>query len=160
MLSFFTIGVFNSKEEEFFDKLIMNNIDTFCDIRQRRGVRGKKYAFVNSSYLQKKLADCGIRYIHVKALAPTGPIRQLQKKADEEAGESNVGRKHLDPRFIFAYQQHILKSFDVESFIKSLTTDGCTSIALFCVEEEACACHRSLVAKRISEVTKSTPHNL
>jgi len=46
-MEFYTIGVYNSTEKEFFDKLTKNNIDTFCDIRQRRGVRGSKYAFVN-----------------------------------------------------------------------------------------------------------------
>lgn len=37
-MQFFTIGVYNSNEEEFFRKLISNDIDMFCDIRQRRGV--------------------------------------------------------------------------------------------------------------------------
>ncbi len=53
-MEFFTIGVYNSSEKEFFDKLLENNIDTFCDIRQRRGVRGAKYSFVNSNRLQQK----------------------------------------------------------------------------------------------------------
>ena len=54
---FFTIGVYNSTESEFFQKLKSNGIDTFCDIRQRRGVRGKKYSFVNSNRLQNRLRD-------------------------------------------------------------------------------------------------------
>ncbi len=44
-MNIFTIGVYGSTEQQFFDKLIENRIDTFCDIRQRRGVRGKEYAF-------------------------------------------------------------------------------------------------------------------
>lgn len=56
-MEFFTIGVYNSTENEFFNKLTQNNIDTFCDIRQRRGVRGAKYSFVNSNRLQEKLND-------------------------------------------------------------------------------------------------------
>lgn len=51
---FYTIGVYNSTENNFFNKITKNNIDTFCDIRQRRGVRGAKYKFVNSIRLQKK----------------------------------------------------------------------------------------------------------
>lgn len=54
-MEFFTIGVYNSTEKEFFDKLTQNNIDTFCDIRQRRGVRGAKYAFVNKNRLEQRL---------------------------------------------------------------------------------------------------------
>ena len=49
-MKIFTIGVYNSSETHFFDKLKNNHIDVFCDIRQRRGVRGRKYAFVNSLY--------------------------------------------------------------------------------------------------------------
>ncbi|GHT08753.1 hypothetical protein AGMMS49525_17880 [Bacteroidia bacterium] len=52
----YTIGVYGSTEKEFFNKLVENRIDTFCDIRQRRGVRGSEYAFVNNNYLQRKLA--------------------------------------------------------------------------------------------------------
>lgn len=45
-MEFFTIGVYNSNENTFFKKLVDNRIDTFCDIRQRRGVRGAEYAFI------------------------------------------------------------------------------------------------------------------
>lgn len=54
-MEFYTIGVFHSDEKTFFDKLLRNNIDTFCDIRQRRGVRGYEYSIVNSNKLQHKL---------------------------------------------------------------------------------------------------------
>ena len=60
----YTIGVYGSNEEEFFGKLIDSQIDLFCDIRQRRGVRGRQYAFVNSNYLQNKLAELGIDYLY------------------------------------------------------------------------------------------------
>ena len=52
-MKFFTIGVLNSSEEEFFKKLTEHRIDTFCDIRRRRSVRGAEYKFVNSVRLQK-----------------------------------------------------------------------------------------------------------
>ena len=76
-MEFFTIGVYNSTETEYFNKLIENNIDTFCDIRQRRGVRGAKYSFVNSNRLQEKLNELDIKYGHVINLAPTSEIRDL-----------------------------------------------------------------------------------
>ena len=82
-MEFFTIGVYNSTEKEFFEKLTQNNIDTFCDIRQRRGVRGSKYSFVNSNRLQQRLNDFEIKYGYVPDLAPTTEIRELQKEIDE-----------------------------------------------------------------------------
>ena len=42
-LALYTMGVYGSTEASFFKKLEQNNIDTLCDIRQRRGVRGSKY---------------------------------------------------------------------------------------------------------------------
>ena len=53
----YTIGVYGLSEKEFFQKIIDNNIDTFCDIRLRRAVRGAQYAFANSQRLQKKLTE-------------------------------------------------------------------------------------------------------
>ena len=52
-MDFYTIGVYGKTETDFFTSLINKEIDLFCDIRQRRGVRGKKYSFVNSLKLQK-----------------------------------------------------------------------------------------------------------
>ena len=86
-MEFFTIGVYNSTEQDFFKKLTDNRIDTFCDIRQRRAVRGSKYAFVNSIRLQNKLAELEIKYGHILQLAPPVEIRELQKQADLQKGE-------------------------------------------------------------------------
>ena len=63
-MKIYTIGVYGSSEEEFFGKLTESQIDLFCDIRQRRGVRGRQYSFVNSNHLQKKLSDLGIGYLY------------------------------------------------------------------------------------------------
>ena len=78
----YTIGVYGSTEQQFFGKLTENIIDTFCDIRQRRGVRGSEYAFVNSNYLQRKLAEMDIKYGHIIELAPTSEIREKQKAVE------------------------------------------------------------------------------
>jgi uncharacterized protein (DUF488 family) len=99
-MEFFTIGVYNATEQEFFDKLTQKNIDTFCDIRQRRGVRGAKYSFVNSNRLQQKLKDLEIRYEHIHNLAPTPEIRLLQKEADKENKTMKREREELGKVFI------------------------------------------------------------
>ena len=71
----YTIGVYNSTEDSFFDKLKSNDIELFCDIRLRRGVRGAQYKYVNKTYLESKLTSLGIQYLHIKELAPTKEIR-------------------------------------------------------------------------------------
>ena len=52
-LALYTIGVYGSTEASFFKKLEQNNIDTFCDIRQRRGVGGVNIA-MSTAYTCKR----------------------------------------------------------------------------------------------------------
>jgi uncharacterized protein (DUF488 family) len=150
-MEFFTIGVYNSTENEFFDKLTQNNIDTFCDIRQRRGVRGAKYSFVNSNRLQEKLNDLGIKYGYVQELAPTAEIRELQKEIDAEKGELKSERQELGKVFVIEYKNKILGNFDFDKFFENLDNIGASRIALFCVEEHPEACHRSIVANKLAD---------
>lgn len=145
----FTIGVYNSTEEEYFNKLLNNRIDTFCDIRRRRGVRGRKYSFVNSARLQARLKELGIEYRHIKDLAPTDEIRKLQKAADAERGELKRDRNELDSIFRNAYREKVLSTFDFEKFLADLEQIGAKHVVLFCVEEKPEACHRSIVAERL-----------
>jgi uncharacterized protein (DUF488 family) len=149
-MEFYTIGVYNSTEKDFFDKLTQNKIDTFCDIRQRRGVRGSKYSFVNSNRLQEKLNGLEIKYGYIQGLAPSTEVRELQKEIDLEKGELKNERQELGKVFVIEYKNRILKNFDFEKFFESLDQIGANRIALFCVEEHAGACHRSIVAEKLS----------
>ena len=88
----YTIGVYGSTEETFFSKLIAAQVDLFVDIRQRRGVRGNQYKYVNSNYLQAKLKELGIGYLYIKDLSPTKEIRMKQKEADKVIGETKQKR--------------------------------------------------------------------
>lgn len=159
-MQFFTIGVYNSTENEFFEKLTTNNIDTFCDIRQRRGVRGAKYSFVNSNRLQQRLNSLEIKYGYIPDLAPTTEIRELQKEIDEEKGELKRERQELGKIFVIEYKNRILKYFDFEKFFESLDHIGASRIALFCVEEHPEACHRSIVADKLMNSYNYTITNL
>lgn len=151
MINIFTIGVYNSTKESYFKKLIDNKIELFCDIRQRRGVRGSQYKYVNSKYLQDKLSKLNIDYLYIKELAPTNDIRQKQKDADKINGETKKQRTILGQIFSREYKNQILDNYDFNPFISKLKESGVTNIVFFCVEEHAEACHRSLVAKKIAE---------
>lgn len=157
-MEFFTIGVYNSTEQEYFNKLTENNIDTFCDIRQRRGVRGAKYAFVNSNRLQEKLNELDIKYGHVLDLAPTKDIRELQKEADAQQGELKRDRNKLGKVFTIAYKNKVLSNFDFDSFIEKLDEVGASRVVLFCVEEKPEACHRSIVTDKLERLGYKITH--
>jgi uncharacterized protein (DUF488 family) len=155
---FYTIGVYGSTEQEFFNKITENNIDTFCDIRQRRGVRGSKYAFVNSNRLQQKLNDLEVKYGHVLELAPTTEIRELQKEVDAQKGEQKRERQELGQIFRIEYKNKILKNFDFDSFIEKLDEIGASKVVLFCVEEKPEACHRSIVTEKLEQLCYKIIH--
>lgn len=150
-LTFYTIGVYGSSENSFFESLRSNQIDTFLDIRQRRGVRGAKYAFVNSQRLQMKLSEMGIAYRHILELAPTKEIRELQKIADVQSGVAKRERGTLGQVFKITYKDRILKKFPLVNLIGSLKEDGAKRVVMFCVEEAPRACHRSIVTDRIEQ---------
>lgn len=160
MIKIHTIGVYNSTENSFFDKLKNNDIDLFCDIRQRRGVRGSQYKFVNSNYLQSKLSDMGIKYLYIKELAPTKEIRQKQKDADKLNGETKKQRTTLGEIFASEYRNQILDKFDLNNLIGQIKATGTKNVVFFCVEEQAEACHRSLVANKIGKLLGSEIKNL
>lgn len=141
-------GVYNKNEEEFFYLIKEEKIDVFIDIRQRRGMRGKKYSFVNKTYLQKKLSEMNVKYLYIKELAPTSEIREEQKKQDIAKQVLKSAREFLGDVFISMYCEKILSKYDVEKLIHDLNGKR---VLFFCVEEKACACHRHLVLKKLQE---------
>jgi uncharacterized protein (DUF488 family) len=149
-MNFVTIGVYGSKEETFFAALKDAGVDTFCDIRWRRGVRGAEYAFVNSARLQRRLAELGIRYLHFQDLAPTPGLRDRQYQADKKQRIAKRQRTQLSEAFNEGYRHERLAGFESRKFLERLGAEART-VALFCVEREPAACHRSLLAERLEQ---------
>ena len=156
-LKIFTIGVYGYTEDEFFGALVENEIDLFIDIRARRGVRGARYKFVNSSYLQLKLKEMGIGYAHLKELAPPDEIRIEQKRADQQKGTKKRDRAGLSMGFAEAYRKQVLQSYDMQGLFScarrrsEYPTDKCLRRpVLFCVEQRPQACHRFLVTEALA----------
>lgn len=108
-----TIGVYGSNESLFFDSLSRAKVDTFCDIRLHRGMRGSKFSYVNSAYLQNKLSEMNIRYLHLKHLAPSKEIRLLQKADDKKTGTEKRTRTSLGRTFVEEYQKRNLANLDI-----------------------------------------------
>ena len=148
-----TIGVYGFDEDSFFEALRKVKVDTFCDIRSRRGVRGATYAFANSLRLQTRLAELGIRYLYRKDLAPTKAVRNRQAETDKATKTAKRKRTVLGEAFIMAYHTECLAAFDPHSLLDDLEEDA-RVVALFCVEKDPEACHRSLVADKLAKELK------
>lgn len=147
----FTIGGYGYDEDSFLDVLKQADVDLVVDVRQRAGMRGAKYAFLNKSRLADSLSHIGKEYRHVSILAPTTNIRDLQKQEDFSGGVLKRERTELSKSFIEAYRNEVMTIFDQEldEFVDSL--QGVESMAFFCVEEHPEACHRSIVAAHIAK---------
>ena len=145
-----TIGVYGFDEDSFFNALCKAEVDTFCDIRSRRGLRGATYAFANSTRLQARLSELGIRYIYRKDLGPTQAVRDKQAAADKATKTAKRKRTELGKAFIDAYRTECLAEFEPQSLLDELKPDA-KVVALFCVETAPEACHRSLVADKLAE---------
>ena len=144
-----TIGVYEFDLASWLAALRSADVRLVADVRQRRGVRGARYAWANSQRLQAALAEAGISYRHHLELAPTTALRHVQYAADDRLGEGKRSRTLLDPGYADGYTREILDRADLDAFVAALPGDGAT--ALLCVEADPEACHRSLLAARLAE---------
>lgn len=144
----FTIGAYGWEGDRFFDALQEAGVDLFLDIRRRRGVRGREYAFANATRLQEELARRGIRYRHVLDLSPDDTTRALQHRADQAGQVPRRQRRELSDEFVADYRHRTLEIFDWEHLIPDL--EGARRPVLFCVERVPEACHRGLVAQHLA----------
>src|ERR1700710_3247256 len=113
MASIATIGVYGFDRESFLQALASAGIDLLLDVRQRRGVRGSEYAWANARRLQAALAEANIGYTHLKELAPTTELRELQYREDARLGEGKRSRTVLAPEYVRLYTEEILDGVDL-----------------------------------------------
>ncbi len=143
-----TIGVYGFDRDSFLAALSGAGVDLLLDVRQRRAVRGSEYAWANAKRLQAALEEAGIGYSHLSELAPTTEMRQLQYAEDEKRGEGKRSRTVLAPAYVERFTTEVLDRVDLEPVVRWI---GNSSPALLCVERDPEACHRSLVAARLSQ---------
>jgi uncharacterized protein (DUF488 family) len=143
-----TIGVYGWTLERFVAALHVAGVGLLVDVRQRRGVRGREYAWANVGRLQAALATAGIAYSHHKELAPTTELRQAQYREDDRRGVGKRSRIELAPEFRDRYLREILDHADLGRLVDELRPPR--GAALFCVEGDPEACHRGLIAERLA----------
>jgi uncharacterized protein (DUF488 family) len=143
-----TIGVYGFTVARFLAALRAADVRLVIDVRQRRGVRGSEYAWANAARLQAALADAGIAYSHHKELAPTTELRRLQYREDDRLGVGKRSRVELAPEYREHYVTEILAAADLAPLVEEMPPEGAS--ALFCVERDPEACHRSLIAARLA----------
>ncbi|MEO1064549.1 MAG: DUF488 domain-containing protein [Actinomycetota bacterium] len=147
MLRAVTIGVYGFDADSFLRRLREADVGLLLDVRQRRGVRGPEYAWANARRLQAAVADAGIAYEHHRELAPTTELRRIQYAEDDRRGVGKRSRTELADEYAHRYTTEILDLADLAPIAAGL--EGRVA-ALLCVERDAEACHRSLIAHRLA----------
>lgn len=147
MAALATVGVYGFDAGRFLAALRDADVRLVLDVRQRRGVRGPEYAWANARRLIALLEDAGIGYRHHPELAPTTELRHVQYREDDRLGVGKRSRAELAPEYRDRYLREILDAVDLAPIVAGLAPEGAT--ALLCVERDAAACHRSLIAERM-----------
>lgn len=155
-----TIGAHGWDKDAFFAALQKSNVTHFCDIRQRRGMRGSLYTFANSARLQQRLAQLDIRYLHLKEFSPNPTVREEQNRDDKEKRVGKRTRLALGDSFTRAYTRSCLDPSSPQAFMEKVGPEA-RVICLFCVERLPQACHRSILAAWLAaELDLSVRHIL
>lgn len=148
-LRMLTIGVYGTDCDSFLQRLREANVSVLLDVGQRRGVRRPEYAWANSRRLQAALAGNRIAYEHRRELAPTTELRQLQYAEDHRQSVGKRSRRELAAEYVRRHTTEILDHAELLSVVSTIPKTA--SAALLCVESDATACHRSLIAQRLAE---------
>lgn len=147
-----SIGVYGYSESAFFQALVDAGVDLFCDVRARRGLRGSEYAFANANRLERRLAELGIGYVHLKHLVPPSDIRESQWAEDVRNGTAKRSRSELGESFKAGYREACLRGLDGRKMLTDFAPNARRPV-FFCVEREPAACHRSLLTDELSRQT-------
>ena len=143
-----TIGVYGWSLERWLEALGSAGVGLLIDVRQRRGVRGSEYVWANAKRLEAALAAARIDYRHEPDLAPTTELRQVQYAEDDRQGVGKRNRQRLAEEYARRYTEERLDKVDLGPIVAEMPDDAST--ALFCVERDPEACHRSLIADRLA----------
>ena len=133
----FTIGYEGSSFEGYLNRLLQNNVKTLVDVR--RNALSRKYGFSKKT-LAETVKKLGIDYVHIPELGIASEQRQdLNTQADYD-------------RLFAAYEaQELSDNKSSLTQILALLQEN-NRAAITCFEAQVCMCHRSRVAKALSEL--------
>jgi len=122
------VGYEGKSLDEFIDILVGAGVTRIVDVRERplSGKRG-----FSKTKLSEALAEPGIEYVHVRA-----------------AGNPHRDLRHDIKRCLAAYREHLRDNPEVVDEVMAALQGA--RAALLCVEHEHSACHRSVLASRLS----------
>lgn len=137
----YTIGYEGVSLENYLNKLIQRDIKVLCDVR--RNALSMKFGF-SKTQLKSACEGVGILYVHLPEVGIDSSQRQaLSQQTDYD---------RLFKKYVSDMLPH---TRETQAFILQLLQEH-NRIALTCFEAQSCQCHRSHLAKAISELPEFT----
>lgn len=134
LTTLFTIGYEGLSLEEYFNKLIINNVQVLCDVR--KNPVSMKYGF-SKNQLQRTCENLEIKYLHFPELG----IESDKRKGLSSPDDYNDLFKEYEGITLNENKNAVTQLFDL------LKQNKC--IALTCFEANHLQCHRSILANAI-----------
>jgi uncharacterized protein (DUF488 family) len=131
----YTIGYEGRTLHQLMKSLAYYSVDTVVDVREKAGSRNRDF---NKRRLRQHLEGEYIKYIHIPQMGTPKPLRKELKSTG-------------DYQKFFAEIENLLqgKSEELAQILKLIESGR--KVALLCLEKDHNKCHRSVVAKLVSE---------
>lgn len=140
---FFTIGYQSHNPSSFLRLLSANGVGLVVDVR--RNPTSRKRGFSKES-LQRLVARVGIEYLHLPDLGTPPAIRKFYQRTGDVAVALRRYEKYL------RLQRDSLR--ELTGLVR------CKVLCLLCLESDYTSCHRSVIARELSEMTGWLPVHL
>lgn len=134
MDALYTIGYEKADRFDFLQTLVDVRVDSLVDVRERAMSRRRGFA---KTALREGLESVGIEYRHEPQLGSPSQVRNELKRSGDFA------------RFFHKYDEHL---FNQTAILDDLA-DMRGNVVLLCYERAPCECHRSSVARELSNRT-------
>ena len=134
MKAIFTIGYEKADPKDFLATLAQAEINLLIDVRERAMSRRKGFA---KTALRENLQSIGVDYIHEPTLGSPSEVRNELRAS-----------KNFD-RFFRKYDAYL----DTQTDILDRLTGYSGNVVLLCYERAPCECHRTSVARELSNRT-------
>lgn len=132
----FTIGYEGISLEHYLNKLIKSNVKLLCDVR--KNALSMKYGF-SKSQLKNACEGVGINYVHIPEVGINSDKRQ---ELNTQNDYDNLFREYIS--------NNLSQTKDYQKKILDLLKTN-KRVALTCFEANKCQCHRTHLAKAISD---------
>jgi len=141
--SFFTLGYQFHSLTTLLNLLSANEVSVLIDVRQNPVSRKRGFSRIS---LEKNAARLGIEYLHFPCLGTPPQIRKF------------YGRTGNVRQALKRYEAHLAsRKKCLESLVRRVT---CRQFCLLCLESDYTSCHRSIIARHLTEMMGCSPIHL